>query len=53
MIKKARLVKMLDYEVKEVFLEDSRKDERGAGEESGARGPGCGPCVHPEAQNPG
>lgn len=32
MIKKARVVKMLDYEVKEVFMEDSRKDERGAGE---------------------
>lgn len=47
------MVKMLDYEVKEVFVQESRKDERGAGEESGAGGPGHGPCVHPGAQNPG
>lgn len=44
---------MLDYEVKEVFVEESRKDERGAGEKSGAGGPGRGPSVHPEARNPG
>ena len=40
---------MLDSEVKEMFVEESRKDEKGAGEESGAGGPGRGPSVHPEA----
>lgn len=37
MVKKAKVVTILDYEVKEMFLGKNGKDKRGAGEEDQCR----------------